>query len=186
VIRALITVLADPLVSTCGIALDLLMYTPIFAHFGHWYVSLPTFLGPAVIIAVIVKVSERRTRRRAREGDISRVRVVVTEGEDGSILTVNGALDYLALLDIEHELGVAVRRAPQVLLDLRKITEVEEEFAWRVTEVIRSIEDADITVLLGSAPALQELRKICTLEGVKLVDDTDVASGASPGAAHGL
>jgi hypothetical protein len=160
------------------------MYSPIFAHFGHWYVSLPTFLGPAVIIAVIVKVSERRARRRAREGDTGR-RVVVTEGQDGSILTVNGALDYLALLDIGHELGVAVRRAPQVLLDLRKITPVKEEFAWSVTEVIRSVEDADITVLLGSAPALQELRKICTLEEVKLVDDTAVASGAPPSEAHG-
>ncbi|HEY2142280.1 MAG TPA: hypothetical protein VGG98_09510 [Solirubrobacteraceae bacterium] len=166
-----------------GSPLGLLTYSPIFAHFGHWYVSLPTFLGPVVVIAAIVKVSERRTRRRVQVGDMSRLRVVVTKGDDGSIpgscpiLTVNGALDYPALLDIEHELAEAARRASQVLLDLSKITTVEAEFAWSLTEVIRSIDDAEVIVLLASAPAMQELRKICTLEEVKLIDDTAGANG---------
>jgi anti-anti-sigma regulatory factor len=168
-----------------GTPLGLLTYTPIFAHFGHWYVSLPTFLGPVVIIAVIVKLSERRTQRQAQEGDKSPLRVVVTKDEDRSILTVSGALDYPVLLDIEHELAEAARHAPQVLLDLRKLTTVEEELAWNLIEVIGSVEDAEVAVLLGSAPSLHELRRICTLEAVKLIDDTAVAGGTPSGDVHG-
>jgi hypothetical protein len=151
---------------------------PIFAHLGHWYVSLPVFGGPVVIVAVIVKVSERR---RARDGDSGRLRVAVTRDENGTILTVSGALDYPTLLDIEHELGVASRRASSVQLDLSNVTAVEqEELAWSLTEAINSVEGADVTVLIGSAPALRPLREISALEGVKLVNDTAMARSAPP------
>lgn len=160
-----------------------LIYAPILAHFGHWYISLPTFLGPVVIIAVVVKTAERRERRRARDGDSSQVRVAVTESEDRTVLTVNGALDYPTLIDIEHELGVAVRRDPQVLLDLRNVTAVaEEDFAWSVADALNSVEGAEVTVLIGSAPALSALRTMSAVEGVTLLDDPVAAPRASASA----
>ncbi|HEX5853739.1 MAG TPA: hypothetical protein VFY36_11675 [Solirubrobacteraceae bacterium] len=146
------------------------MYTPIFAHLGHWYVSLPIFGAPVAIVAIAVKVSERRERRRARDGDTSRLRVVSAEDGDRTIVTVNGPLDYPTLLDIEHELGVEVRRAPRVLLDMSHVTAVEkEEFAWSVTEIVNGVAGADIAVAIGSAPALRALGEVCALEGIKLV-----------------
>jgi hypothetical protein len=152
-----------------------LTYTPVFAHLGHWYVSLPVFGGPVVIIAIFVKLSERRERRRARDGDTTHLRVVATTGDDRTTLNVNGALDYPALLDIESEIDAAVRRVPQVLLDLSSVTSVEVDVAWGVSEVINAVRGADVAVLIGSRPALRPLREVCTLEGVKLVDD--VAAG---------
>src|SRR6202035_6074639 len=97
-----------------------LMYTPILAHFGHWYISLPPFMGPVVIIAIALKVSGWRERRRASGGGgEGHSRVALTRDEDQAVVTVTGALDYPALLDIEHELGLAVGCTPDVLLDLR-------------------------------------------------------------------
>ena len=159
--------------------LDVLTYTPILAHFGHWYVSLPTFMGPVVIIAATLKVSAWRERRRARDGDTSHLRVALTQDHDQAVITVTGALDYPALLDIEQELGAAVDHAPRVLLDLSRVTSVEEDSAWSVPEIISGVDRRAeiVAVAVGSAPALRALRKVCTLEGVKLVDDTAAASG---------
>jgi hypothetical protein len=164
----------------------LLAFTPILAHFGHWYISVPTFMAPVAIVAIAVKVSERRALRRAREGDTSHLRVIVRETEEGSVLAVKGALDYLALLDLEQELGEAVRRDPRVLIDLREIGSIEEESAWSVTEVIRSVQGAQITVLVGSAPESEELRRICSMEGVTIVEDWASVTGGAPSAGgHG-
>jgi hypothetical protein len=133
-----------------------------------------------VVIAIFVKLSERRERRRVREGDTSHLRVAVTHGEDLSIVTVNGALDYAALLDVESEIGAAVGRGRDVLLDLRSVTSVEVDVAWGLSEIINAVRGADVAVSIGSASALRPLREVCTLEGVKLVDDTAVTSGARP------
>lgn len=156
----------------------MLAFSLIFAHLGHWYVSLPVFGGPVLIIAIVVKVAERRDRRRARAGDTSHLRVVVSEADDGSVLTVNRRLDYPALLDVEAEIGAAVRRSPHVLLDLSNVTVVEADAAWTVTEMINDVGDADVSVLIGPAPALRPLRELCTLEGVKIADDVAVSDGA--------
>jgi hypothetical protein len=148
-----------------------LAFSPVLAHFGHWYVSVPTFMSPVLLIAIAVKVSERRAIRRARDGNTSHLPVLVSEREDATTVTVTGAVNYLALLDIERELGVAAGRDLPILLDLRDCTPGEDEFAWSITEAVRGIDDADITVLIGSGEALQELRKICRLEGIKLAED---------------
>ena len=147
-----------------------LSYDPVLAHLGHWYVSLPVFGAPVLIIAIVVKVLDRRERRRAREGDTSHLRVVVTQEEDRTILTVSDPLDYPTLLDIEHELGEAVRNSPRILIDLRDVTTIDEDFAWGVTDAIAGVEGAEITVLIGSAPALRALKEVSALEGVTLVD----------------
>jgi ABC-type transporter Mla MlaB component len=145
----------------------LISYTPIFAHLGHWYVSLPVFGAPVVIVAIAVKVSERRERRRARAGDTSRMRVIVEQEDGRSTLTVRGALDYPTLLDIEHELE-RVAPGAQVLLDLSRLTKVEEDFAWNLAEIIKREQGAAVTVLVGEASALQDLSKVFALEGLKL------------------
>jgi hypothetical protein len=157
-----------------------LTYTPVLAHLGHWYVSLPVFGGPVVVIAIFVKLSERRERRRVRDGDTSHLRVVARNEDARTTLSVSGALDYPALLDIEAEIDAAVRRAPQVLLDLRGVTSVEVDLAWGVSEMINAVRGADVSVMIGSAPALRPLREVCTLEGVKLVDGVAVMGGAPP------
>ena len=42
----------------------------VLAHFGHWYISLPVFLGPAVLLFAWVYaggwVEKRRKRREGR------------------------------------------------------------------------------------------------------------------------
>jgi hypothetical protein len=151
-----------------------LTYTPIFAHFGHWYISVPTFLTPVVILATAVKVSERRALHRAREGDTSQLSVVVTEQVDRTTLAVKGSVNYLTLMDIEQELGVAASRDLPILLDLREATSAEREFAWGIAEVVRTVEDVDVTVHAGPSEPLQELRKICEIEGIKIIDDPDM------------
>ncbi len=91
----------------------------------------------------------------------------MTERDDGTTLAVQGALNYLTLLDIEHDLSLAAGRDLPVLLDLRQGIPVDDQFAWSITEVIRVIEDADVTVLVGSDATMHELSKVCTLEGAK-------------------
>jgi hypothetical protein len=39
----------------------------ILAHLGHWYVSLPVYLGPFLAIAVWLKWSSYREGRRRRD-----------------------------------------------------------------------------------------------------------------------
>jgi hypothetical protein len=39
----------------------------IAAHLGHWYVGLPVYLGPIVLIVLAIKVSEWREKRRRRD-----------------------------------------------------------------------------------------------------------------------
>jgi hypothetical protein len=148
------------------------MYTPILAHFGHWYISLPTFMGPVVIIVIALKVSGWRERRRARGGE-AHSRVALTQDEDQAVVTVTGALDYPALLDIEHELGVAVGCTSDVLLDLRRVSSVEPDFAWNIPEIVSKVDHHAeiIAVAVGTAPAAQALRKVCELEGVKVVEE---------------
>lgn len=158
-----------------GALLGFASYTPIFAHFGHWYVSLPVFGAPVVIIAVAVKVSERRERRRARSGDTSRVRVAVSVQDDRTILRVRGSLDYPTLLDIEHELERVAPAAARILLVLSDLEGIEDErFAWDLAEILGRVQGAEVTVSIGAAAQLEELRKVLTLEGLKLARSDSV------------
>jgi|GEM_PF-1763390 len=153
------------------------MYTPILAHFGHWYISLPTFMGPVVIIVIALKVSGWRERRRARGDTGGHSRVALTQDEDQAVVTVTGPLDYPALLDIEYELGVAVACAPDVLLDLSSVSSVTPDFAWNIPEIISKVDHhAEIVaVAIGTAPAAEALRRVCELEGVRVVEQETVA-----------
>ena len=43
----------------------------VLAHFGHWYVSLPVFLGPVAALFAWVYVGDWREKRKGerRDGD---------------------------------------------------------------------------------------------------------------------
>lgn len=36
----------------------------VFAHLGHWYISLPIYLGPMLALLAVIKISDARRRRR--------------------------------------------------------------------------------------------------------------------------
>ena len=38
----------------------------IFAHLGHWYVGMPVYGGPVVLLIVWFKISEWREKRQRR------------------------------------------------------------------------------------------------------------------------
>jgi hypothetical protein len=37
-----------------------------FAHLGHWYVGLPVYLSPVLLVVALLKWSEWREKRRKR------------------------------------------------------------------------------------------------------------------------
>ncbi|SEH10562.1 hypothetical protein [Thermoleophilum album] len=37
----------------------------VIGHFGHWYISLPVYLGPALAIVLWLWLGDRRERSRA-------------------------------------------------------------------------------------------------------------------------
>jgi hypothetical protein len=44
---------------------DLLAPTVLTAHLGHWYVGLPVYMGPVVLILAWLRYASWRDRRRA-------------------------------------------------------------------------------------------------------------------------
>jgi hypothetical protein len=47
-------------------------FTPMLAHLGHWYVSLPVFLGPVVVLLAFVYIGDWRQKRKEKHPDESR------------------------------------------------------------------------------------------------------------------
>ena len=41
----------------------------VLAHFGHWYVSLPVFMGPVLILFAWVYVGGWLERRKGKQRD---------------------------------------------------------------------------------------------------------------------
>ena len=41
--------------------------TLLFAHLGHWYVSLPIWLGPFALLFGWAKIAERREKAKQRD-----------------------------------------------------------------------------------------------------------------------
>ncbi len=153
-------------------------YTPVFAHLGHWYVSLPVFGGPVLIIAIAVKISEHRERRRARAGNTRHLRVEVGEHEGQTVLMVHGALDYPALLEIEDELVRVAPHTSKILLDLSRLTKVKEDCAWGLAESVNRVAGAEVNILVTESPTLHELIKISALEGLKVARTPDPPLGS--------
>lgn len=144
------------------------MPPPILAHLGHWYVSLPVFMGPVLLLVVTLKVQTWRERRP--QGKSTARRSTVSAANDGSKTTiaVAGVLDYPTVLEVEIELGEATRLAGGVVLDLRACTSVEEESAWCLCDALGRIPVSDeVLVLLNDGDSMSVLSDALAAEGVK-------------------
>lgn len=149
------------------------MPAPPLAHFGHWYVSLPVFMGPVLLLVIALKVQTWRERRETERRSGKRSSVTTTHNDGKATLTVTGPLDYPTLLDIEGELGKTVPRTTKILLDLRRVTSADREAAWDLCDVVSGARaKSHISALICSGPAMHALRTACAAEGIRVVDET--------------
>jgi hypothetical protein len=153
------------------------MPAPPLAHLGHWYVSLPVFMGPVLLLALALKLQTWRERRRGpdRSGKRSSVTMIAEEDHSKATIAVTGPLDLPALLEIEAELGKTAHTTPEIVLDLHRVTTADERAALGLCDAIgRACTDQHISALIESEPAMHALRTICAAEGVDLVDEVAV------------
>jgi ABC-type transporter Mla MlaB component len=156
------------------------MPAPPLAHLGHWYVSLPVFMGPVLLLAIALKIQTWRESRHGSDLSGKRSSVTTTHAEDKTTVTVTGPLDYPALLELEVELGKIARTPDAILLDLGKLTAADEEAAWSLCDIISRTRHADgqpgredrLLLLVSREPAMHALRRACAAEGVQLADET--------------
>jgi ABC-type transporter Mla MlaB component len=145
------------------------MLAPPLAHLGHWYVSLPVFMGPVLLLVIALKVQTWRERRHRPDQSGKRSNVTTTHNDDKTILAVTGPLDYPALLEIEIEFSKTAPRTPKILLDLRRVTSADEEAAWDLCDAIgRTRANSHISVLISPRPAMHALRTVCAAEGIQV------------------
>ncbi|MGH2911712.1 MAG: hypothetical protein ACRDJ3_04475 [Solirubrobacteraceae bacterium] len=147
------------------------MPAPPLAHLGHWYVSLPVFMGPVLLLVIALKIQTWREQHHRFDRSGKRPTVLTVHDDQGNTtITVTGLLNYPALLAIETELG---KSAPdsEILLDLRLIAEADRETAWSLCDTIgHTTARGRITALVRSEPAMHALRTICAEEGIQLID----------------
>jgi ABC-type transporter Mla MlaB component len=145
------------------------MPAPPLAHLGHWYVSLPVFMGPVLLLVIALKLQTWREQHHGPDQSGKRSTVTTTHDRHGNTtITVTGPLDYPALLEIETELGKATTDT-EILLDLRRITEADQEAAWSLCDAIGHARAGNrISALVRPEPTMQALRAICVEEGVEL------------------
>jgi anti-anti-sigma regulatory factor len=153
------------------------MLAPPLAHLGHWYVSLPVFMGPVLAVVIALKTQTWRERHHGPDRSGKRSTVAMTRDEDHgkATITVTGPLDYPALLDLEVKLGEIARNTPEIVLDLRHVTTANEQAAWSLCDAIgRTRTDSHVSALVKPEPATESLRTICAAEEVELIDGTAV------------
>lgn len=141
----------------------------IFAHLGHWYVSLPIFMGPALVVVVVLKVQTWRERNVAAGDPRSVQRVVVSGVDHHAVTTVSlyGRLDYPALLELEIELGGIAASDSELRLDFTRVIGVDSESAWLLCDTLGLI-DRKVTALLVAGSALDVLREALLAEGIRI------------------
>ncbi len=148
------------------------MPAPPLAHLGHWYVSLPVFMGPVLLLVIALKIQTWREQHHGPDQSGKHSTLTITHDDHGNTtITVTGPLDYPALLDIETEIG----KTPdtEILIDLGRITEADREAAWSLCDAIgRAPGSNRISALVRPEPTMQALRAICAEEGVNLIVGT--------------
>ncbi|HEV3093569.1 MAG TPA: hypothetical protein VGY30_03545 [Solirubrobacteraceae bacterium] len=157
----------------------------IFAHLGHWYISLPIFMGPALLVVIALKVQTWRERDAAPGDPRSSRRVLVSGGEDESTtISLHGRLDYPALLEFEVELGGVVPSLCEVRLDLSGVSEVDRETAWLLCDSIGKLcGDRPVVVVLPSEHSLDVLRGALAAEDIRVLKTErpdPISSGREP------
>jgi hypothetical protein len=150
------------------------MPVPPLAHLGHWYVSLPVFMGPLLLLVIALKLQTWREHRRGPDQSGKRSTVTMTHDDhEKTTITVVGPLDYPALLDIETELGKTTHETTAILLDLRRVTAADREAAWSLCDAIGGTHANDhVSAVIMPEPAMHILRTICAEEGFKVIDTT--------------
>ncbi|MGN6371400.1 MAG: hypothetical protein ACTHM1_00165 [Solirubrobacteraceae bacterium] len=151
---------------------------PIFAHLGHWYVSLPVFMGPVLLLLIALKVQTWRERRQGPDPSGKHSTVTTTHEDHATTITVAGPLDYLALLDIDVELGKIAGQGRPILIDMRN-AKADEQAALNLCDIISpyaantqgSGRDKQLLVLLSREPTMHGLETVCTAEGVPVMDN---------------
>ncbi len=147
------------------------MPAPPLAHLGHWYVSLPVFMGPVLVLVIALKIQTWRERHHGPDTSGKRSTITTSHGDHGkTTITVTGPLDYPAVLEIETELGKTLPDA-EILLDLSLIAGPDREAAWSLCDAIGHAPVGDrITALVSPDPAMQALRVVFAEEGIKLME----------------
>lgn len=148
------------------------MPAPPLAHLGHWYVSLPIFMGPVLAIALALKIQTARERRRGP--DTSGKRSTLTIASDDrrkTTIAIAGPLDYPALVELESKLATDCAQAQAITLDLRKLTEADQESAWSLCDAIgRARDTSSVDIRLdATAPSAETLARTLTSEGISVV-----------------
>jgi ABC-type transporter Mla MlaB component len=149
------------------------MFAPPLAHLGHWYVSLPVFMGPTLLLVLALKLKTWRERRYGPDRSGKHSTVATTRSEGGrATITMTGPLDYPATLDLEMELGKIAHDTSEIVLDLLRLTSADEQAVWYLCDAVgRARTRNHISALIGPEPAMDPLRTICVEEGVELVDE---------------
>ncbi len=165
------------------------MPAPPFAHLGHWYVSLPIFMGPVLLIAIALKIQTWRESHKGPDTSGKRSTVATTTQDDQTAtIAIAGPLDYPALVELESALGTLPADVRTVTLDLRRITTADQEAAWSLCDAIGRAARADTigVVLDPASPDTEIVSRTLLDEGV----DAQLRSGpvdrpAQLGGAHG-
>ncbi|HEX4837974.1 MAG TPA: hypothetical protein VFV03_05570 [Solirubrobacteraceae bacterium] len=154
------------------------MFAPPLAHLGHWYVSLPVFMGPVLLLVIALKLQTWREHRFGPDHSGKHSTVTTTRHQSGkATITLTGPLDYHATLDLEVELAKIAHDTHEIVLDLRQLTAADEQAAWNLCNAIgRARYNNHITALIKSEPTMRALRTICADEGIDLIDQAVVDS----------
>jgi anti-anti-sigma factor len=147
---------------------------PVLAHFGHWYVAGPVFLGPVILLVVAIKVAEWRERRRAGE---QQPEVDTTWQADHAVIAISGRLDRSVAAELEAELAlVAARELRLAVLDLRATTSVDEAAIGRLIELEDDSRRAGVDwTVLGARPAVRVSLEMSGLTDLVALTDTPQA-----------
>jgi ABC-type transporter Mla MlaB component len=146
------------------------MPAPPLAHLGHWYVSLPIFMGPVLLIAVALKIQTWRERKHGSDTSGKRSTLTITSDDrQKTTITITGPLDYPVLVELESALATVHTDTPAVTLDLRKLTDADQEAAWSLCDAISRAHRSRIHVLLaGSSPHAEPLARILAAEAIEI------------------
>lgn len=144
------------------------MSPPIFAHLGHWYVSLPVFMGPALVLVLALKIQSWRERAQAADASGKRSNLTVLQADARTTLIVTGPLDYPALLEIEVELGRQDPSSRELVLDLRGVTRTDQDSAWHLCDVVGRTQSSgrSTAAIVDRGAAMRPLLDAFAAEGV--------------------
>jgi ABC-type transporter Mla MlaB component len=146
------------------------MPAPPLAHLGHWYVSLPIFMGPVLAIALALKIQTWRERKHGPDSSGKRSTLTITSDDrQKTTITITGPLDYPVLVELESTLAMVDTDTSAITLDLRKLTDVDQEAAWSLCDAISRADRSRIHVLLaGSSPHSETLAPIFAAEAIEI------------------